>query len=252
MSRYRPPSTTLYVRNITGRVKYDDMKHLFTKYGRINDISIPLDYNTGLPKGFCFVEYDDQRDAEEAQYRMHKQRLFGKEIEVEFAKGPRKTPGEMRIRDSDSYRRDGGSRYRDDGGSRRRRSRTRSRSRSPPSYSPPRRDRAENSRRGASPHARRPVEKSRVVVSKSRNAPSYSRSRSRSRSRSTSRPRTPSPVIQKKTSATKAFSRDQESQSPVRERSRSRSKNTKKHRVRSTSSESPKPMGQMSRSVSRD
>ncbi|RNA24485.1 serine arginine-rich splicing factor 12 [Brachionus plicatilis] len=102
MSRYRgTASTTLYIRNISDRVRYDDLRRLFAKYGRVLDVTIPLDYYSGLPKGFCFVEYEDPRDAEEAQYRMDRQRLFGREIEVEFARGDRKTPGEMRTRDRD-------------------------------------------------------------------------------------------------------------------------------------------------------
>ncbi len=88
MSRHRggPPTTTLYVRNISDRVRYDDLRRLFSKYGRIVDVVIPLDYYSGNPKGYCFVEYEDGRDAEEAQYRMDRQRLFGREIEVEFAR----------------------------------------------------------------------------------------------------------------------------------------------------------------------
>ena len=37
------------------------------------------------------ITYEDTRDAEEAQYRMDRQRLFGREIEVEFARGDRKS-----------------------------------------------------------------------------------------------------------------------------------------------------------------
>jgi FUS-interacting serine-arginine-rich protein 1 len=101
MSRHRggPPTSTLYVRNISDRVRYDDLRRLFSKYGRIVDVVIPLDYYSGNPKGYCFVEYEDTRDAEEAQYRMDRQRLFGREIEVEFARGIRKSSSEMRTRD---------------------------------------------------------------------------------------------------------------------------------------------------------
>jgi FUS-interacting serine-arginine-rich protein 1 len=37
------------------------------------------------------ITFEDPRDAEEAQYRMDRQRLFGREIEVEFARGDRKS-----------------------------------------------------------------------------------------------------------------------------------------------------------------
>ncbi len=34
--------------------------------------------------------YEDPRDAEDALYRLDRQRLYGREIEVEFARGDRK------------------------------------------------------------------------------------------------------------------------------------------------------------------
>ena len=42
-------------------------------------------------KNLTQFTFEDPRDAEEAQYRMNRQRLFGKEIEVEFARGERKS-----------------------------------------------------------------------------------------------------------------------------------------------------------------
>lgn len=176
-SAYKPTHaghpTILYVRNISDRVRYDDLRHLFQKYGKIVDVTIPLDYYSGLPKGYCFVEFEDPRDAEEAHYRMARQRLFGREIEIEFARGDRKTASEMRTRAKD---RRGGDRYeeRDDdrrrGGERdddRRRGGERRRERS--------RSRSGGERR-RSPEAKRDR-------SKSREANSYSRSRSRSNPR---------------------------------------------------------------------
>lgn len=193
MSRYRgAPPTTLYVRNISDRVRYDDLRRLFQKYGKIVDVTIPLDYYSGLPKGYCFVEYEDPRDAEEAQYRMDRQRLFGREIEVEFARGDRKSAGEMRTRDKDRRympeRRGGGRMDEYDRGHRGGRSRSRSRSRG-------------NERRGGE---RRPADN--MARSKSREA-SYSRSKSRSASRN----RTPSP--RNNNNHTKSMSRDR-SRSP--------------------------------------
>lgn len=38
-----------------------------------------------------FSTYEDPRDAEEAHYKMARQRLFGREIEVEYARGDRKS-----------------------------------------------------------------------------------------------------------------------------------------------------------------
>ncbi|RNA23476.1 serine arginine-rich splicing factor 10-like isoform X1 [Brachionus plicatilis] len=176
MSRYRPgPSTTLYIRNISDRVRYDDLKRLFSKYGRVLDITIPLDYYSGMPKGFSF----DPRDAEEAQYRMDRQRLFGREIEVEFARGDRKTPGEMRTRDR-------GGRYPRREYDRRDDYERRSRSRSPV------RERERDRRRMRS-RSREERSRSRRSRSYSKNRTPSPKARSVSRDRSISRDRSVSP-----------------------------------------------------------
>ncbi len=45
-------------KNILGNLKrYDDLKCFFQQYGKILDITIPLDYYSGMPKGYCFIEY---------------------------------------------------------------------------------------------------------------------------------------------------------------------------------------------------
>lgn len=179
MSRYGRGGmpTTLYVRNISSRCRYDDLKSFFSHYGKILDITIPLDYYSGMPKGFCFIEFEDPRDAEEAQYRLDRKYFFGREIDVEFARGTRQTASDMRNRDRRwMEERRGGSRDDRRGGYeneryRRTRSRTRSRSRE---------------ERGGGGGARgeyhsRTNKHSRVERSRSREQrPSYSRSKTRS------------------------------------------------------------------------
>ena len=35
----------------------DDLREMFTKYGPVRDVYIPLDYYTREPRGFAYVEY---------------------------------------------------------------------------------------------------------------------------------------------------------------------------------------------------
>ena len=52
----RPPNTSLYVKNIPDETLPDDLRDLFSKYGNLSDVYIPLDYYTKRPRGFAYVQ----------------------------------------------------------------------------------------------------------------------------------------------------------------------------------------------------
>ncbi|XP_070541137.1 serine/arginine-rich splicing factor 12-like isoform X2 [Ptychodera flava] len=172
MSRFgsRPPNTSLYVRNVPDGTRPEELRQLFGKYGPISDVYVPLDYYTRRPRGFAYVQFEDIRDAEDAKYNLNHYRFYGRELDIQFAQGDRKTPGQMRGKERTSSRRGYSDRYE--------RGRYRSRSRSPydrrsRSRSPYRDSREER-------YSRR---RSRSRSYERRRHRSYSRSRSRSRSR---------------------------------------------------------------------
>ena len=35
----------------------DDVRQLFSKYGPVTDVYVPLDHYTREPRGFCYVQY---------------------------------------------------------------------------------------------------------------------------------------------------------------------------------------------------
>ncbi|XP_065198180.1 uncharacterized protein LOC135829716 isoform X2 [Sycon ciliatum] len=171
------PGKSLYVRNLSHNARNDDLRKVFEKYGPISDVYMPLDYYTHQPRGFAYVQFDDPRDADEALYGTQRgARLLGRELEVEFAKGDRKDPHQMRSKEG---------RFRSP--DRRDRRRRRSYSRSP---SPRRRSRSPR-RRSPSPD-RRPRSRSRSPYERRRRSyspqPRYSESPPRGR-----RSRSPSP-----------------------------------------------------------
>merc|ERR1712154_733431 len=127
------------------------------KYGPVSDVYVPMDYYTRRPRGFAYIQFEDPRDADDALYHLDRTRFYGRELEIEFARGDRKSPGQMRGKERSS-RRSPYSRYDDDYGGRGSRRSYRSRSRSP----------------------RRSRSRSRSPKRESRK--SYSRSRSRSQS----------------------------------------------------------------------
>ena len=52
----RPPNTSLYVKNIPDETLPDDLRDMFSKYGNLSDVYIPLDYYTKRPRGFAYVQ----------------------------------------------------------------------------------------------------------------------------------------------------------------------------------------------------
>uniref|UniRef100_A0A5K3F0B4 RRM domain-containing protein n=1 Tax=Mesocestoides corti TaxID=53468 RepID=A0A5K3F0B4_MESCO len=93
-----PRRCSIYIRNIPDSCRHEDLRRTFGRFGPVVDVTIPTDYYSGRMKGFAFVEFEDPRDAEDAQRSMDHSRFLGRRIEVEFTRGYRKTPAEMRDR----------------------------------------------------------------------------------------------------------------------------------------------------------
>lgn len=52
--------TRIYVGNLPFSATEDDVRSLFTEYGSVEDVSLVSDRETGRPRGFGFVEMDNQ------------------------------------------------------------------------------------------------------------------------------------------------------------------------------------------------
>ncbi|XP_046576579.1 serine/arginine-rich splicing factor 12-like isoform X1 [Haliotis rubra] len=178
MSRYsRPPNTSLYVRNVSDGTRQDELRSLFGKYGPISDVYVPVDYHTRRARGFAYIQFEDPRDADDALYHLDRTRFYGRELEIEFARGDRKTAGQMRSKERTRRSPFGGHGYDDhdrgDRGGRRRRSRSRSPRRS--------RTRSPRRRRSYSRSRSRSYDRKRSMSPKRRSR-SFSRSPSRGKS----------------------------------------------------------------------
>ncbi|XP_058853505.1 serine/arginine-rich splicing factor 10-like isoform X2 [Acipenser ruthenus] len=185
MARYlRPPNTSLFIRNISDESRSEDLRREFGRYGPIVDVYIPVDYHTRRARGFAYIQFEDVRDAEDALHNLDRKWVCGRQIEIQFAQGDRKTPGQMKTKERRSPR----SFSRDDcDRDRRRRSRSRGyerrRSRSRSCERRPRRSespRDYNSRSyGKHRRSRSPEnDRSRLKAKKDSRARSHSRSKS--------------------------------------------------------------------------
>ncbi|XP_012310088.1 serine/arginine-rich splicing factor 8 isoform X2 [Aotus nancymaae] len=199
MSCGRPPPDvdgmiTLKVDNLTYRTSPDSLRRVFEKYGRVGDVYIPREPHTKAPRGFAFVRFHDQRDAEDAEAAMDGAELDGRELRVQVARyGRRDLP---RSRHGAPRSRAGGGGYGRRSRSPRRRHRSRSRGPScSRSRSRSRHKGRSHSKSGSSTGSR---SASTSKSSSARRSKSSSASRSRSRSGSSSVTGSPPRVSERK------------------------------------------------------
>ncbi|KAG7402163.1 Arginine/serine-rich splicing factor scl25a transcript I [Phytophthora boehmeriae] len=93
---------SLLVRNISRRLRPEDIRKEFERYGEVRDVYIPKDYYTKEPKGFAFVEFRSEREADDARRNLDGVRIDGRDIRVVFAQERRKSTDQMRERESSS------------------------------------------------------------------------------------------------------------------------------------------------------
>jgi len=157
MGRNEKSRTTLFVGGFSPYLRAKEVAQYFEKYGDLVRCDIPTP--GGRSKGYAFVEFEDERDAEDAYEGMRHKKIDGREITIEWAKhspseGWNSQNSEGIDRGVSSGR--GGYNQRK---SYRERSRSRSRSRSPrrlDSYSSKRRSSPSHRRRSRSPRRTSP------------------------------------------------------------------------------------------------
>ena len=74
--------TRLFVGNLPNDIREREVDDLFYKFGRIRDIAVrtPRD-----KPGYAFIEFEDDRDADDAQYDRDGYNFAGRRIRVEFS-----------------------------------------------------------------------------------------------------------------------------------------------------------------------
>jgi len=62
---------TLRVTNVSEDASEDDLRELFSRFGRVARVFIGKDRETGIGKGFAFVSFDEKAHAQRALEKMH-------------------------------------------------------------------------------------------------------------------------------------------------------------------------------------
>ena len=82
----------IYVGNLPFRTTEENVRDLFARYGGVQSVKLISDRETGKPRGFGFVEMDDDAAADEAIRALDGAEFEGRSLKVNEAKprAPRK------------------------------------------------------------------------------------------------------------------------------------------------------------------
>jgi RNA recognition motif-containing protein len=83
---------SVYIGNLSYDVTEEDLKSVFAEYGTVRRVQIPTDRETGRPRGFAFVEMDNDSEEEAAIEALDGAEWMGRDLKVNKAK-PRENRG---------------------------------------------------------------------------------------------------------------------------------------------------------------
>jgi RNA recognition motif-containing protein len=82
----------LFVGNLPYDVTEPDLREFFSAVGPLSSVIIPVDRETGKPRGFAFVNFSDPAQAEEATRRLNNQPFKGRAIAMNEARARENRP----------------------------------------------------------------------------------------------------------------------------------------------------------------
>jgi nucleolin len=87
-----PASSTLFVGNLSFGVAEDAIWEFFGEFASVKNVRLPTDRETGRPKGFGYVEFEDVEAAKKAYEGAQGQEIDGRSIRLDFSQ-PRDASG---------------------------------------------------------------------------------------------------------------------------------------------------------------
>jgi len=81
----RPSPSRLFVSNLPYETTAAELKDFFSSIGPVSFLSLPVERESGKPRGFAFVEFAEPAQAQEAIRRFHSQLFNGRALAVREA-----------------------------------------------------------------------------------------------------------------------------------------------------------------------
>lgn len=85
-------NTKMYVGNLSFNATETDLRELFSQYGTVTDLFLPMDRETGRMRGFAFVTMGSPTEMQEAVKALHGQDFLGRSLTVNEARPKEERP----------------------------------------------------------------------------------------------------------------------------------------------------------------
>ena len=76
---------TIFVGNLSFKASEEDLRLVFSEYGTVKQIKIPVDRETGRKRGFAFVELENEADEQKAIEELDGATWMGRDLRVNKA-----------------------------------------------------------------------------------------------------------------------------------------------------------------------
>lgn len=101
---------SIYVGNLSYDVTREDLERVFNEYGEVSRVSLPIDRETGRPRGFAFVDMSAETQEDTVIEALDGAEWMGREMRVNKARprddnGDRATSGNRSGGGGGQYRR---------------------------------------------------------------------------------------------------------------------------------------------------
>ena len=86
-------NTKMYVGNLPFKATDVELRELFSQHGEVTDVHLPMDRESGRPRGFAFVSMDSPAAMNAAIQAIHGFNWQGRELTVNEARPREERPG---------------------------------------------------------------------------------------------------------------------------------------------------------------
>lgn len=88
--------TRLFVGNLSYQTMENDLQDYFSQAGVVTSVNLMLDKMTGKSRGFAFIEFGSQEEANKAIEQFHNKEFQGRALTVNIARPREERPPQQR------------------------------------------------------------------------------------------------------------------------------------------------------------